>query len=325
MTDKKKKKNDKKQIVKEPQVISEDARIRRKPVYKSFRLHKHIKTHRPPIATWWELTYMSLQLMWVNRRALFSFTIVYGVLTILLVRGFTSPIDTSELELLYEDLFGGELSALTTSLTTFGLLLGASAEVGGDIAQIYQSILILLASLAIIWLYRQQQAGNRVTMKEAFYRGMYPLVPFLLILGVIALQFLPGLIGNFIYTAAITGDLLFGAFEHALMITMMLSLLLLSLYMISSSGIALYIVTLPEMTPLHALREARELVRHRRLAVLLRFIMLILIVLFILLITTVPVIFFAPAFAEWVFFLLTILAVPFVHGYLFSLYREVLA
>ncbi len=320
----KKTKNQKK-VVRDPNVVSADAKLRRKPVYKSFRLHKAIKPHRPSIATWWELIGMSLQLMKANRRALFTFTLIYGILNILLVRGLNSPIDFTELQLVYEDIFGGSVDALTTSLTTFGLLLGASADAGGDLAQMYQSILILLGSLAIIWLYRQQQAGNNVTMKDAFYRGMYPLIPFILILAVIGLQSLPGLVGNFIYTAAISGDLLFGAFEHILMITMMVLLIILSLYMMSSSGIALYIATLPEMTPLHALREARELVRHRRLVVLTRFIMLILIVLFLLFVITVPIIFFAPAFAPWVFFLSTILAVPFVHGYLFSLYRELLA
>lgn len=325
MSTSEKQKKSQNKIVREPNIVPEDAKIRKKPEYKSFQLHKPIKPFRPAIATWWELSNMSLQLLWVNRRALFTFTLVFGVLNLLLVRGLNSPINIDELQLLYEDLFGGDVSVLTTSLTTFAVLLGASAEAGGDLAQTYQSIITLIGSLAIIWLYRQQQAGNKVTMKDAFYRGMYPMVPFILVLAVVGLQSLPGLVGNFIYTAAISGDLLFGAFEHALMITMMLLLILLSLYMMSSSVIALYIVTLPEMTPFHALREARELVRHRRVAVLARFIMLILLVLFLMLIITVPIIFFAPAVAEWVFFLITILAVPFIHGYLFSLYRELLA
>lgn len=312
-------------IVKKPKVLAHDAKLRKKPVYTSFRLHKPIKPHQPPLATSLELSSMSLQLMWANRRALFSFILIYGILSLLLVRGFGSAIDIAELKLLLQDIFGGSVDALTTSLTTFGLLLGASAEAGGDVAQMYQSILALIASLAIVWLYRQQQAGRKVTMKEAFYSGMYPLVPFLLVLAVVAVQSLPGLLGNFVYTAAIRGDLLFGVFEHVLMIMMMLSLIVLSLYMMSSSAVALYIVTLPEMTPLHALREARELVRHRRLAVLIRFIMGIIIVLFLMFIVTVPLIFFASSVVEWVFFFITILAVPFVHGYLFSLYRELLA
>ncbi len=268
---------------------------------------------------------MALTLMWLNRRALFSFTIVYGVLTIFLVRGLGSPVDVSELKDLYSELFGGSVDAITTSLTAFTALLGSSASSGGDLAQVYQSMLLVIASLAMVWLYRQQQAGNSVTIKMAFYRGMYPLVPVLLILSVMALQIMPGLIGNFVYTAAISGDLLFGAFEHFLMILVMLSLVLLSLYMLSSSSVALYIATLPEMTPMLALREARELVRNRRLAVFGRFMMLIIIVLFLLFIFTVPVIFFAPVLAEWVFFMCTVLAVPCVHGYLFSMYRELQA
>ena len=45
-------------------------------------------------------------------------------------------------------------------------------------------------------------------------------------------------------------------------------LALLSLYMICSSLFALYIVTLPNVTPMKALRSARQLVLHRRFLVL---------------------------------------------------------
>ncbi len=325
MSAKARKKDDPKKVVRDPKVIAKDARLRKKPVYKSFRLQRSIKKYTPPIAGWWDLTKMSFALMWANRRPLFTFTIVFAILNLILVRGFGSSVDVVEIRDLLSEISSGSLNALTTSITTFGLLLTDGSSAGSEIAQMYQTILILLASLALIWLYRQQQAGHKVSIKMAFYRGMYPLIPFILVLLVIALQTLPGLIGNFVYTAAVSGDLLFGAFEHGLMITIMLLLILLSLYMLSSSTIALYIVTLPELTPMVALREARELVRHRRLGVFGRFLMLILITLFLLMIITVPVIFFVPVLAQWIFFLLTVLAVPFVNGYLFSMYRELLA
>jgi hypothetical protein len=94
--------------------------------------------------------------------------------------------------------------------------------------------------------------------------------------------------------------------------------------MISSSSIALYIVTLPEMTPMIALRKARELVKYRRFAVLIRAFAIVLVIFALLFVIVLPVIFIAPVLAEWMFFAITILVIPLVHGYLFSLYRELL-
>jgi hypothetical protein len=83
-------------------------------------------------------------------------------------------------------------------------------------------------------------------------------------------------------------------------------------------------VTLPEMTPMIALKQARELVRYRRFSVLLRAIAIILIIFAILFVIVFPIIFFVPTLAEWMFFAITVLAVPLVNGYMFSLYRELL-
>ncbi len=313
-----------KMIVKKPVVPKADAKLRKKPKYKSFRLHKPIKHHLPPLANWLELTKKSFKLMAVNKIALLWFVLVFAILNVLLVRGFQSTVDVSEVNDLSQELFGGEFSAFSSAITSFTLFVDSSKTVSGEVAQLYQTILIIIGSLALIWLYRQQQAGNKVSMKMAFYRGMYPIIPFFLVLLVIFLQMVPALLANFLYSSAIQGNLLFGTFENVAIFVVMLLFVLLSLYMVSSSAIALYVVTLPEMTPMYALKQARELVRHRRASVFRKFMALILIVLVLLFIIVIPMIYLIPDFAEWIFFIATILAVPFVHGYLFSLYRELL-
>ncbi len=141
---------------------------------------------------------------------------------------------------------------------------------------------------------------------------------------VMGLQLLPATIGNFLFTSVVQANLIVGALEQVLWVLFLLLSVLLSLYLVSSSVIALYIATLPEMTPMRALRQARELVRHRRFSVMRKVIMLAVIFLLVLGLVVLPLIFFAPVVAEWLFLLLTMLAVPFAHGYLFSLYRELL-
>lgn len=313
-----------KSIVKQPD-INPGAKKRKLPAYKSFRIQKSIRHPGPRLANWWRLTGKSLALINANRKPLLFFFIVYGILSLVLVKGFSRAVDISGLKDTLDEVFGASTSAeIAGGFTAFGLLLSASSQSINETAQLYQVILLIVSSLAIIWLFRQQQAGRTVTIKSAFYLGMFPLVPFTLVLLVIGLQLLPAIVGNFIFTTIVSQGLAVTGIEQVLWLLLFLSMLLLSFYMLSSSVIALYVVTLPEMKPLQALREARGLVQFRRFAVMRKVLALILITLLIMAVLVLPVIFFAPAVAEWLLFIVTILAVPFVHGYLFSLYRELL-
>lgn len=313
-----------KSIVKVPKIEKAGAKKRKKPVYKSFRLHKRIKHHAPPLPNWWLLLKKSIALIAVNKKSILYFSVVYGFLNLLLVRGFSSPVDIEAIQDTFSELLGEEAAGFASGFAVFGLILNASTQGSSEIAQIYQSFLLVIAALALIWLYRQQQSGSKVTMKMAFYRGMYPIIPFILVLLVIGMQFIPALIGNFLYTTVVGNGLVFGFVEHAVWVLLLLSLMLFSLYMLSSSIIALYIVTLPEITPMVALRQARELVRYRRFSVMRKILAILLIVALLLVIVVLPAIFIAPAFAQWIFFAITVLGVPLVIGYLFSLYRELL-
>lgn len=313
-----------KQIVKIPKQVAEDAKLRKKPIYKSFRLHRSIKHTAPALPSSFRLAGMSIRLMKASWKQLAVFCIVYVLLTLLFVRGFSSPIDVGNIDDTFSEFLNEDIAGLASGFTTFGLLINSSIQGVSDIGQLYQTMLLVITSLAVIWLFRQQQAGNDVTIKMAFYRGMYPLVPFILVFSVIGLQLLPATIGNFLFTTVVQQGLIVGSLEQTVWILFLLLTVLLSLYMVASSIIALYIVTLPEMTPMRALRQARELVRHRRFMVMRKILMLAIIFLLVLGIVILPLIFFAPTLAEWLFLLITILAVPFAHGYMFSMYRELL-
>jgi hypothetical protein len=114
------------------------------------------------------------------------------------------------------------------------------------------------------------------------------------------------------------------AVEKILWALLFAGLALLTLYMLSSSVFALYIVTLPDMTPMKALRSARELVRYRRWTVLRKIICLPIILLLVALVIMLPVIILLTPLARWVFFILTMAALLAIHAYMYTLYRELL-
>lgn len=94
--------------------------------------------------------------------------------------------------------------------------------------------------------------------------------------------------------------------------------------MISSSIFALYVVTLPEMTPIRALRSAKGLVQFRRWTVMRKILFLPFIICVVGIIIMLPVILLLTPAAEVIFLLLTALVLPVIHSYVYSLYRELL-
>ena len=312
------------QVVKNPKIIADDARIRKRPQYKSFRLHKRVKHHDPKLPSWWKLTKKAFRLIAVNKKNIFRFFIIYGLLYIVFVRGFSSPINVGEIKNSFNELATEDVSTLATNFTVFSLLIKSTTSASGDIAGLYQMFFLIVSTLALIWLFRQQQAGNKVTMKDAFYRGMYPMIPYIVITVVIALQTIPASIGNFLFRSVVDSGLAINTFEQSIWLLLFFTLLLLSAYMISSSLIALLVVTLPEMTPKIALKKARELVEFRRASVLRKVIALFMLIGFLFITLVFPAIFVSGVLAQILFYTLTILAIPFATAYLFVLYRELL-
>jgi len=247
-------------------------------------------------------------------------TLIYGALTLGLVSNF---VNTGNIDVLKESLqtTGGPLS---NSVTIFGLLLGGNQTADAS-ANAYQSLLLLIFSLVFIWGLRQSQAtSGKLSVKAAFYKGMTPLVPFLLVAFVIALQLVPASIGGALYTSAIQSGAAVTIAEQAIFVLLMVLLLLASLVMLISSIFAIYIVTLPDMTPMRALRSARKLVRYNRWDIARKLLLFSITLLLAVGLVIIPLIMFVPFLAEWIFFACSIIVLPIVHSYLYSLYKEML-
>lgn len=288
------------------------ARQLKQPQYKRFRYNKRIKHNGPKLSGAWKLLINSIKLIKRNWKLFGGVILVYGLLNLLFVRGFSSAVDWAALE-------GSD------SITTFNTLV--SSDGASQVAGVYQTILMLVGSLALIWLLRQLTDDTKdkaIRIRDAFYKGMYPLVPFLLVLGVITLQLLPLAIGASIYSLIVGNGLAVSAIEKAIWFSVFILFAVWTLYLLSSSIFAAYIVTLPNMTPMKALRSAKKLVQHRRWALVRKILFLPVAIFIILGVVMVPIIAIAPPLAEWVLFGLNMIFLAVVHTYFYSLYREML-
>ncbi|HET8709670.1 MAG TPA: hypothetical protein VFL85_05355 [Candidatus Saccharimonadales bacterium] len=288
-----------------------------------FRFRRRVA--RPKrIANAWQISRTVGVLVWQHKKIFLGLALIYGVLNLVLVRGFSGGTDVTALNNQLGQVFGGNFGPLLSSTTVFLSLISTSGNTTSATGGAYQSFLILIMSLATIWALRMVMAGDKIRLRDTFYNGMYPLVPFMLVLLVIVLQSLPLLIGAGIYGLLINQGIAVDAGEQTLTVLVSVALAAVTIYWLCASLFALYIVTLPDMTPMKALRSARELVRYRRWPIIRKLLFLPIAGLIIASAVMLPAILFVPVIAQWLFFVLTMFALIIGNTYMYVLYREML-
>jgi len=270
------------------------------------------------------MLWKTLQQFWQHKVTFGGIALIYGLLNLLLVRSVSGSNNLSTLKTVLEGLGHGVMSKVAAAAGSFAYLLSTSGSGNTAGSGVYHGVLLLTCSLAFIWVLRQTLAGHTVRIRDGFYLGMYPLVPFLLIFLLMVVQLVPMVIGGGIYGTIVVNGIAAHFWERALWLGLFIVLGVWSLRMVTATIFALYIVTLPNMTPMKAYKNARQLVYARRLLVWRKLVFLLTVVLVLALLVEVPLISFAIAVAPWALFVLSMAILPLVHGYLYNLYREML-
>lgn len=308
---------------KPPLAVQTRPRRLRLPIYKVFHLQPPIK-HPVVLPSVWRLSQKTFAVLWRYRGLLLGVALIYGLLNILFIRGLSGGTDVAGLKQQLSQALHGDWGQVAVSVSVFTTLLASSGNNSSATAGSYQLFLGLIVSLATIWILRQTAAGETVRLRDAFYKGMYPFIPFMLVLLIVLLQTAPFLLGGGLYVLIVNNGIAVYFLEKLLWGLLFAVLTLVSAYMLCSSVFALYIVTLPDMTPLKALRSARQLVRYRRPSVFRKLLFLPVSLFLLGLVIMAPIILFVPVLAPWIFLALTMLGLVVVHAYLYTLYRELL-
>jgi hypothetical protein len=308
--------------------VSQSSRQLKLPRYASFRLRKRIKHERHTLPGSFRLFGRSLQLLQRHWKLFLGISAVYAVLNLVLVHGLADSGNVQSIKTSLDEALKGKGGQFASGLTVFAYLLGGSNNANSATANggVYQTLNIILVSLAVVWALRQvySNAAATVRVRDSFYKGMYPFVPFILVLLMIGLQLLPLVLGGLLYGTVISNGIAVYAIEKIAWGLAFFLLALTSLYMLASSVFALYVVTLPDMTPMKALRSARELVRYRRWLVLRKVLFLPFALVALMALIMLPVILWLTPVAVVMYFVLTIVSLPVIHCYMYALYRELL-
>lgn len=312
----------KKPVRRPPKTVSGPRRLKAGPP-RRFWLHKPIKhpVTLPPVTL---ITKKTALILWQNKRLFLGISLLYALLTLIFLQGLNGTTNAGSVKSTLDHILTGNWGAIASGLGVFAVLLSSAVSSTSPAAGSYQFILALLTSLAIIWALRQRVSGTPIRIRDAYYLGMYPLIPFVLVLLVIVIQLLPFIIGAKLYVTVINNGIAAHLIERLFWLAVFVLLSLWSLYMISASAFALYIVTLPDMTPLKAIRSAKGLVQHRRFTVLRKMLCLPLILLIVAAIIMLPFILLVTSLSAWILFLLSMIGLVAVHAYMYTLYRELL-
>ena len=273
--------------------------------------------YRLALPSAWKIFKQSLRHLWAHKKLFAGISVIYLLLILLLAKGFGLTTDFSNVTA------DGKTNTFSSAFTALGFIVGNNGTTDAG-AAVYQLNILVLTSLAVIWALRQTYAKQKVGIKDVFYRSTYPLIPFILVLLVIALQSIPWVLGSFLFNAAVLTGVAKGFLPIALCSLAAGLLLLWSLYLVSSSLFALYIVTLPDMKPLQALRAAKKLVKYRRWSILRKLLYLPVALIIIFSTIMLSVILVVAPLAEVVFMILSTAALVIFHSYIYSLYRELL-
>ena len=143
---------------------------------------------------------------------------------------------------------------------------------------VFGSLVFLMIWLSTIFVIRHKFAGNKINFRDALFNSMSPLLSTFVVLVVAAIQCIPIMIVVIAYSSAVETHFLGTPFYAFLFFTFAALLVLLSLYLISGTLMALVAVSAPGLYPMEALKATNELMRGRKIKFILRIVLLLVLV-----------------------------------------------
>lgn len=273
----------------------------------------------------WGISRISVARLWSHKGLFIWITLIYGIFDVVFAEAAANTTNIQTLKQNISQAFAGHAASIGSSFKTFFSLSydpTANTNGTGTPAGLLQFIFIVVVALALIWAFRHAYKEEKVRIRDAFYRGMYPLIPFLIVMLIIGLQLIPIVIGSTLYLQTVDNGIAVGELQKLFWELIFFLFSIVSLYMISASLLAIFVVTLPGMTPIRAVKKAGKLVQRQRLVVFSKFLFLVVALFVVGIAVMVPVVEWLTPLTQIVYFLLTIFAVPLVLSYGYTIFYE---
>jgi hypothetical protein len=249
--------------------------------HRSFRptpKHKYKKGKK--VEKLWSLVKGTFVLIWQEKKVLGALMLLCALAMYVFVGGIPT-LSFADLRKSIGELFTGNVGELGSATSLFfAALTGSLNQAATQLQQFLAGLITVIFWLAYVWALRRLVADEPkpVKARDALYNAGTPIVPTALIMLTAVIQLVPGALGLFGAALVLSGIWLQGGVETMLICVAGLLLVLLSIYWVVSSIMALVIVTLPGMYPWRALAGASVLVIGQRWAIAMRIITMMIVV-----------------------------------------------
>lgn len=308
---------------------------KRSSVFKSFRRtyrEEYVDDFQPPrLFTHAVKTFKIIFKNWKLFGGLLLVSIIFGAL-------FVGLMSQKNVASIREAVDSGELGEFATAVVVLVATVGSGgiSQTLSDSQWLILSFLFVTIWLTTVYILRQILAKKRVTLRKSLYNAFTPLVSSFLIFLTILVEMIPIFLLIIFYSAALKTEFLNTPFYALVFLVFAILLIVLSLYLLSSSIIALAAVSAPGLYPMVALRSAHDLMFRRRTQFIIRVLFLAFVVCLNYLIVMIPVIVLDNIFKssfEWLaeipiisffLFMMTCFNFIYISAYIYLYYKEML-
>lgn len=270
--------------------------------HKSFvRTRKRDKIKTPHIEGYIAFPWYVLRVLWNRKWAYIRLVVLFVVLVIVAIGAMqTANIGTANslLDSVNKEGGGNIIGPVMRAAST--VMSGLNGALNGnlsDVQYIYLSALLILGLLTVVWMLRQQLAGNKVNVRDGLYNAATPIAAQYALVGIALLQLVPFALVSLVYMSALSVGLLDGGIESAMFSIALFLVAVITLYFMTTTLFAMFIATIPGTYPLKAYRAARQLVTGQRLRLLMRLLWMLVIVVVAMFLILMPIIIIINSFS----------------------------
>lgn len=299
--------------------------LRKLPLLK--RLH-HEPVTAIPLPSGWQLLVLSWQTVKAQPKLFIGIFIAYIFLVATLVQAGPQG-DFASLKDNVGQLFTGHFGAFSQTGPLFvSTFFGAFGQALTNEQITTLSLLNIVFWLAFVAAARFAVEGKKVKVRDILYTAPGPFLPTLIVLLITCLRLAPGILATLLMMQAFNGYIQ-NWFEGLVWIVIGFPFIILSVYWLVGSAIALVIASLPKVYPLVAFSTAKRLVRGRHFEILKRLLWLVLWIVLLWIVTLLPFILVSlwtniSGIISLVIQLLTQATLVFIVVYFYRLYRGLL-
>ena len=116
------------------------------------------------------------------------------------MRGVNTNLNISNLRNQLDNVFNGSASQLRSGISVFVTLISSNSANASSSSGVIGFFLFVFIAMAIIWSLGKFGSKEKISVKDAFYKGISPIVQFILVLLYLILLLLPFTLGASVYS-----------------------------------------------------------------------------------------------------------------------------